>query len=85
MPSECSPVRGLVSDSVGIRVPQDMISERRNVLLELERTRNRQKCEDNSGGGSTLQRDNVFSELVRLCLPGSGEAWSEERSLAEDG
>lgn len=85
MPPECRPVRGLVSDSVGIRVPQDMISERSNVLLELERTRKRQKCDDNSGGGSTLHRDNVFSGLVRLCLPGSGEAWSEERSLAEDG
>lgn len=85
MPPECSPVRGQVSDSVGIRVPQDIISERRNVLLEFERTRNRQKCDDNSGGGSALHRDKVFSGLVRLCLPGSGEVWSKERSLAEDG
>lgn len=78
MSPESSPVHGLDSDSVGIRVPQDMISERRDVLLEVERTRSKQKCEDNSGWGSTLYREKVFSGLVRRCLPGSGEVWSKE-------
>lgn len=35
MPPESSSVHGLDSDSVEIRVPQDKISERRNILLSL--------------------------------------------------
>lgn len=35
MPPESSAVHGLDSDSVGIMVPQDIISSRRNIFLSL--------------------------------------------------